>query len=121
MEKQPDKDGGRPRQEAPSNVDNTSSHILRDAAENLTHLQRRCVLEAVEAASAAFWERRAAELELARPVPGDFTGKASRADLSRRWRDLTEMAQACRARAELLRMGIEDPELEELLDRVIAC
>ena len=89
--------------------------------DNLTHLQRRVVLEAFETANADWLVRRAEEFERARPMPGDFTGNASRADLSRRWCELTEIAKALRAQAALLRMGVCDTELEELLEEVTAC
>jgi hypothetical protein len=94
---------------------------LGATVDNLTHLQRRIVLEAFETAHADRLERMAEEFERSRPVPGEFTGTASPADLSRRWRELTEIAQALRARAELLRMGVSDPELESLLDELVAC
>jgi hypothetical protein len=95
--------------------------VLRTTVDNLTHLQRRVVLDAFESAHASRLDRTAAEFERSRPIPGEFTGNSSPADLSRRWRELTEIAQALRARAELLRMGVSDPELESLLDELIAC
>jgi hypothetical protein len=94
---------------------------LDATVDNLTHLQRRVVLEAFETAHADRLDRIAEEFERSRPIPGEFTGNASPADLSRRWRELTEIAQALRSRAELLRMGVTDPDLECLLDELIAC
>lgn len=110
-----------PAKEALSNVTDGDASILRATTDTLTHLQRRVVLEAFETAHATRLDRLAEEFERARPAPGEFTGNASREDLSRRWRELTEIAQALRARAQLLRMGIEEPELEALLDELIAC
>jgi hypothetical protein len=98
-----------------------NSPTLGATVEALTHLQRRMVLEAFESAQAGRLDRIAEEFERSRPTPGEFTGNASPADLSRRWRELTEIARALRSRAELLRMGVTDPDLECLLDELIAC
>lgn len=48
-----------------------------------------------------FWERRAQQLEAARPRRGEFTGNATSQDLQTAWHRLTEAAAACRARAQL--------------------
>jgi hypothetical protein len=84
-------------------VCNDNNASLGEVVEGLTQLQRRMVAEAVLSAEAATWERRAATLEAARPRPGEFLGGATSEDLSRRWRELTEMAVACRSHAALLR------------------
>jgi hypothetical protein len=94
---------------------------VEQTADNLTQLQRRLVLEAVETAEAWWWLRRAEEYEAARPRPEEFHGRASRADLSRRWCDLTELAQACRARAAMARRGVDEDEWAELYEQVVAC
>ncbi len=52
-------------------------------------------------ASSAQWQRRAEQLEAARPRSEDYHGRATRRDLDDRWQRLTEAAAACRARAEL--------------------
>lgn len=57
------------------------------------------LLEAWLWASARFWERRAAELEAARPRRNDFTGLATAADLTAAYDRLTAAAAACRTRA----------------------
>lgn len=64
-------------------------------------------------AEGKFWLRRAAELERARPMPGDYLGEATRADLSRRWRELTAAAEACRRRAGVSRLLEPDVDLVE--------
>jgi hypothetical protein len=76
---------------------------LGEVVDALTQLQRRVVAETVLSAEAATWERRAATLEAARPRPGEFHGGATSEDLTRRWRELTDMAVACRSHAALLR------------------
>jgi hypothetical protein len=122
VERRPENDRARPWQGTGPNVAvDTDTPSLRATVDNLTHLQLRVVLEAFEGARATRLERLAEEFEAARPRAGEFMGCASPAELSRRWRELTEIAQALRSRAALLRMGVHDPELEELLDGVIAC
>ena len=59
------------------------------------------IAEALRAGEATYWTRRAEALEGARPRPEDFHGRATREELSRRWRELTEAARACRSRAAL--------------------
>lgn len=52
------------------------------------------------AGSATFWERRAQQLEAARPRRGDYPGRnETAADAAARHQRLTEAAAACRARA----------------------
>ena len=54
-------------------------------------------------ATASYWERRARQLEAARPTPADlFHGNASPRELNERWQELTDAAQACRNRAAFL-------------------
>lgn len=57
--------------------------------------------DVMAAGSAVFWERRACQLEAARPRAGDFRGRATDEDLRARWHALTEAAQACRNRAQV--------------------
>lgn len=57
------------------------------------------IAEAMQSATARYWLRRAQEFEAARPRPGDFHGQSTIEDRRRRWRELTEIANACRARA----------------------
>jgi hypothetical protein len=63
----------------------------------------------------AFWERRAEQLDDARPRPTDFHGRASSAELAERDRRLAEQAAACREHAELLRMFPEEEAVVELV------
>lgn len=66
------------------------------------HLVGRILQDAMTDATRSWWLRRAEQLEAARHRPGvDWPGHASEDALRRRWRDLTETAQACRARAEI--------------------
>lgn len=61
------------------------------------------VADAMYESEGAYWLRRAAALEWARPRPGDFTGRATAEEIRERDRRLAEQAAACRARAELHR------------------
>lgn len=79
------------------------------------HFRARLLSDALAEGTAVYWERRAASFEWARPRPGDFHGRATRAELSRRWRELTGIAAACRARAEVARRGEGAPEVWALL------
>lgn len=63
----------------------------------------RFIEEAIADALPFVWERRAAQLEQARPRPGDFTGAATAEDLAERDRRLAEQAQECRNHADVLR------------------
>lgn len=67
----------------------------------VANFQARVLHDAWLEATARFWERRARELEAARPRRGDFAGAASLADIAARWTGLTEAAQACRSRADM--------------------
>jgi hypothetical protein len=86
--------------------------------DDLTHFQARVIQDAMSEATAAYWLRRARQFEDARPDPArdhnggpvDFeTGTPARQpdldDLRARWIELTEIAQACRHRATVSRIG----------------
>lgn len=62
-------------------------------------------------ATAAYWRRRAALFDAAAPRSGDFTGRASRADLVALDRRVRAKAQACRNRAELCELTPEEERL----------
>ena len=72
------------------------------SAEYLEHFQMRVIQDAISSAHAEQLIRRAEQFEAARPKPGDFHGQATRDELSRRWRELTSIADALRAKAELV-------------------
>lgn len=62
----------------------------------------RAVRDAYLDATASYWRRRAQRFEDARPRRDDFTGNATIQQLRDQWNRLTELADACRARAEML-------------------
>lgn len=73
---------------------------VAQAVDHLTHFQRVIVIDSMLDGWSVYCERRARECENARPVPGDFVGKATRADLSDQWQRLTAIAAAWRAKAQ---------------------
>lgn len=81
-------------------------------ADELEQTALRLLTDALNEATRAYWLRRAETFEAARPRPGEFHGRATRADLSARWQRLTAIAQACRARAELAPLeAAPDPDV----------
>ncbi len=69
-------------------------------AEHVEHFRRRVVQDALSEATSAYWCRRAEMFENARHRPGaDYPGLATIDELRVAWRELTEIAQACRNRA----------------------
>jgi hypothetical protein len=74
------------------------------------------LLDALLNGSACYWERRAHQLEAAIHRPGDYTGRATTADLERRCRDLAAAAAACRHKVALL----DADEYGDLLDQVLS-
>ena len=88
---------------------------LATLAAELGPFARRVVEEALTTAMPAFWERRAEQLDEARPRRSDFNGRASSAELAERDRRLAEQAAACRAHAEVIRMFPDEEAVVELV------
>lgn len=65
------------------------------------NVARRLMMDVWLDGSAAYWRRRARQLDDARPRPGDFVGNATPDDLARCAARLDEAAAACLARASL--------------------
>ena len=80
--------------------------------EEIGHMQRRVVVDALLEAWPAYWERRARAFEAARPAPGVYHGRSSRQELRAQWHRLTETAAACRARAEVSPLELVEPEVD---------
>lgn len=70
--------------------------------EHIAHVSLRALQDAWSEGTAIFWERRARQLEAARPRRDDYPGQAAPADLTSRWDRLTAAAEACRARASFV-------------------
>ncbi len=73
----------------------------------LEHFRARVLQDALNEATSAYWLRRAAQFEDARPRLGDYHGRATRDELRTRWHELTEIALACRHAAQLARWQTE--------------
>lgn len=72
-----------------------------DLPEHVEHGRVRVLQDALADATAATWRRRAEMFRWAAPRPGDFTGRATRAELSERWQRCMKLAEACEHRATL--------------------
>jgi hypothetical protein len=70
-------------------------------AAQIDHARMRFLADALQEATAFYWQRRAETFEWAMPRPGDFTGRATPADLEARRQRLAAVAQACRERAQV--------------------
>lgn len=70
--------------------------------------ERRVLLDAWLDGNAATWERRARQLEAARPRRGDYPGRSTPAEQTARWERLTEAAAACRHRAAFIDAALAD-------------
>ncbi len=66
-------------------------------------MQKRAVLDMLNNATAAYWERRAELLEWAMPRPTDYNGLATPEQLAARAERLRSDAEQCRNHARLLR------------------
>lgn len=77
-------------------------------ADNVEHFRQRVLQDALCEAMAHYWRRRAAMLEWAMPRPGEFHGRATRAELEARRDRLRVEADACRNRARVAEFGGED-------------
>ena len=82
---------------------------MLNLAEHLEHFRLRVLQDALTEATAAYWKRRAQAFEDAAPRPGDFNGRASRAELQEAYDRCHETALACRNHAELLRTLRPEP------------
>lgn len=80
------------------------------------HFTKRLLTDCMVEATAAYWLRRAEQIEKARPRPEDHTGSATRAELSAQWQRLTGIARACRARAQVSPIDAQaiDPDIENV-------
>ncbi|WP_405070423.1 hypothetical protein OG558_12770 [Kribbella sp. NBC_01510] len=75
---------------------------MTDVQEYLDNFTRRVIQDAAAEATATYWVHRAAQLDQARPRPGDYTGQATEQQLAERERLLAAQAEACRRHADLL-------------------
>ncbi len=92
---------------------------LPDLTGYVEHFRARVVQDALTEATGAYWLRRSEVFEAARHRPGvDYPGAASLDDLRERWVTLTETAQACRARAQMSPLDLDDAVIVAALREV---
>lgn len=84
----------------------------------------RVLQDALQQASAEFWDRRAVAFEWAAPRPGEFHGNLTTEQLREKWLEMQGTAAACRAHANLIRQGLlsdqTQDEIEEHLSDEVA-
>lgn len=78
----------------------------------LDNFTRGILADAFREGQRQWWLKRAEDFERAKPKSGDFHGRATREELSRRWQWLDGVERACRAKAEMVRF---DDDVETLL------
>jgi hypothetical protein len=90
----------------------------RALLDHVDHVQHRVLQDALAEGTRTYWLRRAESFLAARPRPDDFHGQATTEDLRAQWHRLTEIADACRARAEVSLLDDLAPEVQEVLREV---
>ena len=96
----------------------TSVNLRSDSDLDLEHFRMRVIQDALNEGRRQWWLRRALDFENARPRPGDFNGQATLEELRDRWVWCTEIAKACRARAEVAPLDDDRPEILHILREV---
>ena len=88
-----------------------SARRVQESAEDLAVA---FLADAFRQTLACQWRRRAEAMEWARPRPGDFTGRATRAELAAQDERLAKAAELCRAHADLIEQGTAEDLRAEL-------
>lgn len=92
---------------------------FEDFADMLVDETCRPVQEALAAATAGYWLRRADQFDDARPRTSDFPGAATPEQLAEQDLRLAATAQACRARAAVSDLDTVTPEERELITELM--
>lgn len=77
------------------------SAAMRDLPEYIEHFRKRVLQDALATATSAYWLRRRDAFEAALPRPGDFTGRATAAELEAQRERVAAVALACAERARV--------------------
>lgn len=77
---------------------------------DLNQFVLRLLQDCITEATGTYWIKRAETFEAARPKLDEFYGRADVTEMRRRWQELTEIANACRARAQLAPIADEIEE-----------
>lgn len=91
---------------------------MLNLADHISHFRARVLQDALTEATAAYFERRARQFEEAAPRPGEFSGRATRAELADRAARCLEVARACRQHAALLR-GLRSESISDDVRQVL--
>jgi hypothetical protein len=86
--------------------------------QTIDHFVYRLLTDCLNEGSRSNWLRHARQFEDARPTPNDYPGDADRDALREQWYRLTEVSQACRARAEVSPLEDIDPDVARVLREV---
>ena len=89
---------------APCYTDNASVTAANEPISYMEHFGRRVLLDALNEAPATYWRRRAEALRAARHREGDYLPDDRLEAARAKWRQLTEAAAACDARARFIEM-----------------
>lgn len=89
---------------------------MSDLAEFIEHFRARALQGALAQATAAYWLRRAAQFEAAKPRLGEFHGQMTPPELSAKWQELDAIVRACRGRASIAHLTGESEYAPELVD-----
>jgi hypothetical protein len=81
-------------------------------------LRKRATQQAILAAEAWHWAIRAEEFHAAAPKPGDYHGRATRAELPKAYEHCMSTALACRRKAAFLDWEAGGPLIDPALGEV---
>lgn len=82
--------------------------------EYVEHFRARVLQDALNEGLSRHWLRRAEDFENARPRLDDFHGEATTDQLRAKWHELTLVANACRARAQVAPLDDIHPDVENV-------
>lgn len=82
-----------------------------DLESYVEHFRSRVLQDALVSATRSYWLKRAEAFEAAQHRPGDFVGLCSVEQIEAANRELAEKARACRNRAELALLHVDDVDV----------
>jgi hypothetical protein len=85
---------------------------------DLDHFRARVLQDCLTEATASYWVHRAYQFQEAAPKPGEFHGRATRAQLAEARRRCLAIALACRRRAQLIMEGRPEEISREVIDAI---
>jgi hypothetical protein len=85
---------------------------------DVDHFRARLIQDCLTEATASYWIHRAHQFQQAAPKPGEFHGRATRAQLVEAHRRCNAIALACRRRAQLIMDGRTEEISTEVLETI---